>query len=144
MADEIRMSDITFSDPSSYDGGLTNLSHKKDDYLSPQQAIQSSSSTPGKSGNKIGHRRIDKQGEVSYKRVPTNALMGAIQLGIANSVGSLAGKPRRDILVQDFEVIESVTFPTFVFLIFLIVWVRNRFFYQVFRFLRKKWSKTKL
>ncbi|CAK5052211.1 unnamed protein product [Meloidogyne enterolobii] len=112
MADEIRMSDITFSDPSSYDGGLTNLSHKKDDYLSPQQAIQSSSSTPGKSGNKIGHRRIDKQGEVSYKRVPTNALMGAIQLGIANSVGSLAGKPRRDILVQDFEVIESVTFPT--------------------------------
>ncbi|KAF7639771.1 PIPK domain-containing protein [Meloidogyne graminicola] len=116
MVDEIRMSDITFSDPSSYvDGSCVNLSHQKDvDYLSPQKAIQSSSSsnTPGKIGNKIGHRRIDKQGEVSYKRVPTNALMGAIQLGIANSVGSLAGKPRRDILVQDFEVIESVTFPT--------------------------------
>ncbi|KAL3120608.1 hypothetical protein niasHT_007900 [Heterodera trifolii] len=61
---------------------------------------------------KIGHRRIDKQGEVSYKKVPTNALMGAIQLGIANSIGSLAGKPKRDILVQDFEVIDSVPFPT--------------------------------
>lgn len=61
---------------------------------------------------KIGHRRIDKQGEVSYKRVPTNALMGAIQLGIANSIGSLAGKPKRDILVQDFEVIDSVPFPS--------------------------------
>uniref|UniRef100_A0A914HUE0 PIPK domain-containing protein n=1 Tax=Globodera rostochiensis TaxID=31243 RepID=A0A914HUE0_GLORO len=45
---------------------------------------------------KIGHRRIDKQGE----------------LGIANSIGSLAGKPKRDILVQDFEVIDSVPFPT--------------------------------
>lgn len=60
---------------------------------------------------KVGHRRVDKQGEVSYKRVPTNALMGAIQLGIANSIGSLANKPRRDILVQDFQVIENVAFP---------------------------------
>jgi 1-phosphatidylinositol-4-phosphate 5-kinase len=38
--------------------------------------------------------------------------MGAIQLGIANSVGSLASKAKRDILVQDFEVIESVAFPS--------------------------------
>lgn len=35
---------------------------------------------PAKEGSakhkeKIGHRRIDKQGEISYKRVPTNALM---------------------------------------------------------------------
>lgn len=61
---------------------------------------------------KLGHRRIDKQGEISYKRVPTNALMGAIQLGIANSIGSLASKAKRDILVQDFEVIDSVPFPS--------------------------------
>ncbi|KAI6220211.1 PIPK domain-containing protein [Aphelenchoides besseyi] len=61
---------------------------------------------------KIGHRRIDRQGEVSYKRVPTNALMGAIQLGISNSVGSLASRPLRDLLVQDFDVIETVAFPT--------------------------------
>ncbi|KAI6225395.1 PIPK domain-containing protein [Aphelenchoides fujianensis] len=61
---------------------------------------------------KIGHRRIDRQGEVSYKRVPTNALMGAIQLGISNSIGSLASRPLRDLLVQDFDVIETVAFPT--------------------------------
>ncbi|VDN58148.1 unnamed protein product [Dracunculus medinensis] len=60
---------------------------------------------------KLGHRRIDRQGEVSYKRVPTNALMGAIQLGIANSIGSLASKPKRDLLLQDFDVIETVSFP---------------------------------
>lgn len=36
---------------------------------------------------KLGHRRIDEQGGVSYKKVPTNALMQAIQLGISNSIG---------------------------------------------------------
>jgi 1-phosphatidylinositol-4-phosphate 5-kinase len=65
-----------------------------------------------KEKQKLGHRRIDRQGEVSYKRVPSNALMGAIQLGIANSLGSLANRPHRDILVQDFEIIEEVAFPT--------------------------------
>ncbi|PAV76724.1 hypothetical protein WR25_21048 [Diploscapter pachys] len=60
---------------------------------------------------KLGHRRIDEQGGVSYKKVPTNALMSAIQLGIANSIGSLASKPTRDLLLQDFETIESVVFP---------------------------------
>ncbi|CAG9535912.1 unnamed protein product [Cercopithifilaria johnstoni] len=61
---------------------------------------------------KLGHRRIDRQGEVSYKRVPTNALMGAIQLGIANSVGSLASIPKRDLLLQDFDVVHTVSFPS--------------------------------
>lgn len=60
---------------------------------------------------KLGHRRIDEQGEVSYKKVPTNALMSAIQLGIANSIGSLASRPDRDLLLQDFEKIENVAFP---------------------------------
>ncbi|CAI4229943.1 unnamed protein product [Auanema sp. JU1783] len=60
---------------------------------------------------KLGHRRIDEQGEVSYKKVPTNALMSAIQLGIANSIGSLASLPNRDLLLQDFQKIETVTFP---------------------------------
>uniref|UniRef100_A0A914CA90 PIPK domain-containing protein n=1 Tax=Acrobeloides nanus TaxID=290746 RepID=A0A914CA90_9BILA len=65
-----------------------------------------------KSKQKLGHRRIDKQGEVSYKRVPTDALMRSIQLGIANSIGALANTPDRDILMQDFEVIENVAFPS--------------------------------
>ncbi|CAB3408571.1 unnamed protein product [Caenorhabditis bovis] len=60
---------------------------------------------------KLGHRRIDEQGEVSYKKVPTNALMMAIQLGIANSIGSLASLPNRDVLLQDFEKVDIVSFP---------------------------------
>uniref|UniRef100_A0A0N5AGN9 PIPK domain-containing protein n=1 Tax=Syphacia muris TaxID=451379 RepID=A0A0N5AGN9_9BILA len=62
--------------------------------------------------HKIGHRRVDKQGEVSYKRVPTNALMSAIQMGIANAVGSLASVPVRDILITDFYMVETVAFPS--------------------------------
>ncbi|MFH4978877.1 hypothetical protein AB6A40_005586 [Gnathostoma spinigerum] len=88
-------------------------------FKSPRQSKQSASLSEGEElraqeefeKQKLGHRRIDRQGEVSYKRVPTNALMGAIQLGIANSIGSLASKPKRDLLLQDFDVIESVAFP---------------------------------
>ncbi|VDP29138.1 unnamed protein product [Soboliphyme baturini] len=61
---------------------------------------------------KIGHRRVDLEtGLVTYKKVPTSQLMGAIQLGISNSVGSLASKPERDLLLQDFGDTVIVSFP---------------------------------
>ncbi|KRY88445.1 Phosphatidylinositol 4-phosphate 5-kinase type-1 alpha [Trichinella pseudospiralis] len=61
---------------------------------------------------KIGHRRVDLEtGEVTYKKVPTAQIMGAIQLGIANSIGSLVREPERDVLLQDFEYVEQVYFP---------------------------------
>ena len=64
------------------------------------------------STKKLGHRRVDKEtGDVTYKKVRTSDLMGAIQLGISNSIGSLASAPERDLLLQDFEVIEKVNFP---------------------------------
>ena len=44
---------------------------------------------------KIGHRRVNEAGQVSYKKVETNALMGSIQLGIHDSVGGLAKYPER-------------------------------------------------
>ena len=37
--------------------------------------------------------------------------MHAIQLGIGQSVGSLTSKPTRDVLMQDFSVVETVHFP---------------------------------
>nr|KAI8752373.1 phosphatidylinositol 4-phosphate 5-kinase type-1 beta-like isoform X3 [Biomphalaria glabrata] len=60
---------------------------------------------------KIGHRRVDKSGIVSYKKKPTSELMAAIQLGIGQSVGGLSSKPERDVLMQDFGVVEVVFFP---------------------------------
>ena len=44
---------------------------------------------------KIGHRRINEEGQVSYKKIETNQLMGSIQLGIHDSVGGLAKYPER-------------------------------------------------
>ena len=44
---------------------------------------------------KIGHRRINEEGQVSYKKIQTNQLMGSIQLGIQCGVGSLAKYPER-------------------------------------------------
>ena len=40
--------------------------------------------------------------------------MTAIQLGIQNSVGSLTSKHTRDVLMQDFSVVETVYFPEYV------------------------------
>ena len=39
------------------------------------------------------------------------ALKGAIQLGIGYAVGNLSSKPDRDVLMQDFSVVESVYLP---------------------------------
>ncbi|XP_070841355.1 phosphatidylinositol 4-phosphate 5-kinase type-1 alpha-like isoform X2 [Chaetodon trifascialis] len=60
----------------------------------------------------IGHRGIDPTGETTYKKTTSSALKGAIQLGITHTVGSLARKPERDVLLQDFEVVESIFFPS--------------------------------
>lgn len=40
---------------------------------------------------KIGHRRVNKvTGEVTYKKTASSSISGAIQLGIAHSVGQLS------------------------------------------------------
>ena len=47
----------------------------------------------------------------SIVQTTSSALKGAIQLGITHTVGSLSQKPERDVLLQDFEVVESIFFP---------------------------------
>uniref|UniRef100_A0A8C5DHJ2 Phosphatidylinositol 4-phosphate 5-kinase type-1 alpha-like n=1 Tax=Gouania willdenowi TaxID=441366 RepID=A0A8C5DHJ2_GOUWI len=59
----------------------------------------------------IGHRGINPTGETTYKKTTSSALKGAIQLGITHTVGSLTQKPERDVLLQDFEVVDSIFFP---------------------------------
>uniref|UniRef100_A0A7M4EJV9 Phosphatidylinositol-4-phosphate 5-kinase type 1 alpha n=1 Tax=Crocodylus porosus TaxID=8502 RepID=A0A7M4EJV9_CROPO len=68
---------------------------------------------PGSSGHTIkkGHRGVDSTGETTYKKTTSSALKGAIQLGITHTVGSLSTKPERDVLMQDFYVVESIFFP---------------------------------
>ncbi|XP_076007200.1 phosphatidylinositol 4-phosphate 5-kinase type-1 beta [Genypterus blacodes] len=50
--------------------------------------------------------------EKTYKKTTSSALKGAIQLGIGYTVGNLTSKPDRDVLMQDFYVVESVCLPS--------------------------------
>ncbi|XP_060695724.1 phosphatidylinositol 4-phosphate 5-kinase type-1 beta-like isoform X1 [Hemiscyllium ocellatum] len=50
--------------------------------------------------------------EKIYKKTPSSALQGSIQLGIGYAVGNLTSKPGRDVLMQDFYVVESVFLPS--------------------------------
>ncbi|KAL0985381.1 hypothetical protein UPYG_G00156160 [Umbra pygmaea] len=60
----------------------------------------------------IGHRGVETNtGETTYKKTTSSALKGAIQLGITHTVGSLSQKAERDVLMQDFVVVESIFFP---------------------------------
>ncbi|XP_041667394.1 phosphatidylinositol-4-phosphate 5-kinase, type I, beta a isoform X2 [Cheilinus undulatus] len=47
-----------------------------------------------------------------HKKLTPAALKGAIQLGIGYAVGNLSSKPDRDVLMQDFSVVESVFLPS--------------------------------
>lgn len=40
--------------------------------------------------------------------------MAAIQLGIGHSIGKLSPKPRRDVLYEDFHIVEAIFFPRWV------------------------------
>ncbi|KAK1176236.1 phosphatidylinositol 4-phosphate 5-kinase type-1 beta-like [Acipenser oxyrinchus oxyrinchus] len=53
-----------------------------------------------------------QNGEKTYKKTTSSALKGAIQLGIGYAVGNLTSKPDRDVLMQDFYVVESVFLPS--------------------------------
>ncbi|CAF4732196.1 unnamed protein product [Rotaria sp. Silwood1] len=61
--------------------------------------------------HKIGHLRVDNQGNATFKRLPTNQLVDALQLGIQHSVGGLEATPAHDVLYQDFLTIEIIHFP---------------------------------
>ena len=49
----------------------------------------------GKKDKKLGHRKVREGGQVVYKEVETNVLMGSIQRGIQQSVGGLASSRER-------------------------------------------------
>lgn len=90
-------------------GGLGGPSAFKKS-LTPE--MPGSSGQPGSQTIKKGHRGVDSTGETTYKKTTSSALKGAIQLGITHTVGSLSTKPERDVLMQDFYVVESIFFPS--------------------------------
>lgn len=67
------------------------------------------SSTKEESNSRGGpSSRMSKE----HKKPTAAALKGAIQLGIGYAVGNQSSKPDRDVLMQDFSVVESVLLPS--------------------------------
>ncbi|XP_058824671.1 phosphatidylinositol 4-phosphate 5-kinase type-1 gamma isoform X13 [Topomyia yanbarensis] len=82
------------------------------DGMSAEQALAGRLHRPkSDKERKIGHRRVGEGGEITYKKIQTTQIMGSIQLGIQHTVGSLASKPRRDLLMMDFWELETISFP---------------------------------
>ncbi|XP_050089099.1 uncharacterized protein LOC126573189 isoform X7 [Anopheles aquasalis] len=82
------------------------------DGMSVEQSLASRPHRPkSDKERKIGHRRVGEGGEITYKKIQTTTIMGSIQLGIQHTVGSLASKPRRDLLMMDFWELETISFP---------------------------------
>ena len=50
---------------------------------------------------------------MGFPQTTSSTLKGAIQLGIGYTVGNLSSKPERDVLMQDFYVVESIFFPRY-------------------------------
>ncbi|XP_070271893.1 phosphatidylinositol 4-phosphate 5-kinase type-1 gamma isoform X2 [Myotis yumanensis] len=94
---------------SSESGAVAGLAQKK-------AALTETPSVTGQPGpghgRKLGHRGVDASGETTYKKTTSSTLKGAIQLGIGYTVGNLSSKPERDVLMQDFYVVESIFFPS--------------------------------
>ncbi|XP_074613460.1 phosphatidylinositol 4-phosphate 5-kinase type-1 alpha-like isoform X1 [Acropora palmata] len=121
MATETSLSLEPAKGASSYKVSLPNTSTKPKIKPAPIDMSQTQSFTSSdkeKDKNpltpraKLGHRRVDQTGETTYKKTPSSALMSAIQLGIGFTVGRLSAKPDRDVLMQDFAEVETVSFPS--------------------------------
>ncbi|XP_017702716.1 PREDICTED: phosphatidylinositol 4-phosphate 5-kinase type-1 gamma isoform X2 [Rhinopithecus bieti] len=93
----------------SVDQGKPGLAQKK---AAPTEALSMMAQPGPGHGKKLGHRGVDASGETTYKKTTSSTLKGAIQLGIGYTVGHLSSKPERDVLMQDFYVVESIFFPS--------------------------------
>ncbi|XP_056322683.1 phosphatidylinositol-4-phosphate 5-kinase, type I, beta a isoform X1 [Danio aesculapii] len=71
-------------------------------------AIYKMSATADEPGGERPQKTVGKD----HKKLTSEALRGAIQLGIGYTVGNLTSKPDRDVLMQDFYVVESVFLPS--------------------------------
>ncbi|XP_037091890.1 phosphatidylinositol 4-phosphate 5-kinase type-1 alpha-like isoform X2 [Pollicipes pollicipes] len=77
---------------------------------SPSDGRRQSARGARRDKQKLGHRRV-REGEVTYKKIQTTTIMGAIQLGISYALGSEASRTTRDVLLSDFYTIETIAFP---------------------------------
>jgi hypothetical protein len=77
-----------------------------------QTIVSENDTEPSNAGNKekLGHRRVDETGTVTYKRVMVDDLMKSLQIGLNYILGK-HHQPQRQVLLQDFQQIEYQDFP---------------------------------
>lgn len=85
---------------------------------------------------KIGHRRVGEGGEITYKKIQTTQIMGAIQLGIQHTVSKYLWREscnhcRRRRRLLGFDLLSFLCFTFLMLLLFynlhrLAVWRPNR------------------
>lgn len=71
---------------------------------------QSNEYSLGINREKLGHRRVDQIGNVTYKRVMVDDLMQSLQIGLSHVIGK-HHQPQRPVLLQDFQQVEYQDFP---------------------------------
>jgi 1-phosphatidylinositol-4-phosphate 5-kinase len=59
---------------------------------------------------KLGHRRVDEIGNVTYKRVMVDDLIKSLQIGLHHVIGKYH-QPQRPVLLQDFQQTDYQDFP---------------------------------
>ena len=107
VMDSISMEDKSGADTLSAPRGSTSKSSHHHQSFS---GWDRSSKRYGNKDRKIGHRRVDEAGQVTYKKIETSQICGSIQLGIQTAISSLASQPDRDLLMLDFTMIETTNF----------------------------------
>ncbi|CAF0802349.1 unnamed protein product [Rotaria sp. Silwood1] len=89
------------------------LENSKVEDISISENVNESLNELNISGNKekLGHRRVDETGHVSYKRVMVDDLIKSFQIGL-NYVLGKHHQPQRQVLFQDFKQVEYQDFPS--------------------------------
>jgi len=59
---------------------------------------------------KLGHRRVDESGTITYKRVMVDDLIKCLQIGFQHVIGQIH-QPQRPVLIQDFQETDYQDFP---------------------------------
>ncbi|XP_063076230.1 phosphatidylinositol 4-phosphate 5-kinase type-1 alpha-like isoform X2 [Engraulis encrasicolus] len=84
----------------------------RDEIKNQWEVIQDAGlSSPARIKKIIGHRGVDVTGQTTYKQTTASALEHAIKLGIDYTVELALCMDKREVLIQDFEVVESIFFP---------------------------------
>ncbi|EQB77598.1 hypothetical protein CB1_000413023 [Camelus ferus] len=92
--------------------GLSALFCRRGPPVGPAAVTVASARCPHSLFPYLGHPLGVSAPGAWHAQTTSSTLKGAIQLGIGYTVGNLSSKPERDVLMQDFYVVESIFFPS--------------------------------